>query len=193
MRFPLLALLVFPLPALADACEERLADLIGHDAVPEGAYLIHSTGMVSGLKTESLHHYLSSRHFLIEMIAPAGIPDTLHFDGGLYLAGPKGWTLSQQIDADQIERDGQALRATQAAGITSATCTTEQREGISFDVVAGTVAQSAPYDRDTQMRYVINTETGLLHEMSQVYGVSGMAGEVRFVYTPAPGLELPRP
>lgn len=191
-RCLLLALL--PLPAVADPCTERLAALVGSPALIEGPHDIQSRGTIGTMQTETLHHYIDAQHFVVETVLPAGIPDTLHYQGGTYTAdGAGGWVLSTRVDAAQMEAEGARMRAEEAAAITQARCGTEDRNGTGYEVVEGTIAAIPPYNAERSLRYVIDTATGQLVEHAQAYDLHGMKTLVTFTYTPNPGLVLPLP
>lgn len=193
MRFLSLFLLL-PLPALADPCADRLAELVASPALVDGPHDIVSIGTMGTMQTHTVHHYVDAQHFLVETVAPAGMPDTLHYQGGMYTAdGNGGWTLSTQVDAAQMEAEGARMRAEQAAAISSARCGTETREGTTYEVVEGTIAAIPPYNAERMLRYVIDPASGQLVEHGQAYEMHGMKTLVTYTYMPNPELVLPTP
>jgi hypothetical protein len=184
----------FPATAQADDCSARLAALLGSIPYEGQPYEVRLQSDTNGVPGLFIQKWASPRHGLIHTLEPAGMADTLHHEGAAYAPdGQGGWTKLYEADPAQQDKDAAAFRATLAANVRTATCGSDTRDGITYVLVAGTVAAMPPYDGDLTYRYLLVPDSGAIAHMDMDYTMSGLLTTSTFAFSPAPGLTLPTP
>ncbi|MBO9466955.1 hypothetical protein J7443_17045 [Tropicibacter sp. R15_0] len=192
MRLALITCL--PLPALADPCVDRLADILANPLFTQTPYEAQATGKIGGGETITFQQFMSDTHSLIKTITPKGLPDTLFYEGGTYQAdGNGGWTLLYSTDLQQYKDGLAATRKGQSENVLSAECDNVEIDGSTYDQISGVIDIVPPYQSEWQVSYVMDPATGLPKQFTYAYTLNGMEAVSRFDYTAKPDMQLPKP
>lgn len=186
----LIALLLLPVPALADDCTQRLRSLLATDLAANGPYTAMNTNVMAGTEQTYRQSFVSDRHFLVEPISPPGLPATLHHDGSAWHAdGADGWTLAWERDADEAAKAIEEQRQANADAVETATCT----EADGTLAVEGTLGPTPHFGPQATVGYLVDTATNQVVELSYAYVVNGVPVTANYRISRAPGLTLPLP
>ncbi len=189
-----LCLTLLPLPVMADPCHDQLFEILANPLYAKIPYEAHAAGSIGGMETVTHQKFLSDTHSLIKTITPAGLPDTLFYQGGTYHPdGAGGWKLLYETDLEAYEQGLEDTRKGRSQAILKAECTEIDIEGAAHTKISGAIDVVPPFQSEMQVEYVINPETGLPVQFSYAYTMNGMQAESRFEYKALPGLELPTP
>jgi len=192
---PLLALLMtLPAPALADDCAARLSDLLATSLTADGPYIAENVNMVAGMRQVYRQHFVSDTHFLVQQLEPAGMPDTLHYNGGAWTSdGAGGWTLAWQMPPEDAAAGMVAQREAMAGAVESATCATETLDGRAMERITGLLGETPTFGPSLAVSYLVDTTTGQFTHLTYDYTLNGMEMHAEYEISPAPGLDLPLP
>ncbi|AHM02910.1 hypothetical protein roselon_00468 [Roseibacterium elongatum DSM 19469] len=181
-------------PVLADDCAARLSQLLATSLTAEGPYIAENVNMVAGMRQVFRQHFVSDTHFLVEQLEPAGMPDTLHYDGGAWTAdGAGGWTLAWQIPAEEAAAGMVAQRQAMAAAVENARCTTETRDGRMMERISGLLGETPTFGPSLAVAYLVDATSGQVTHLTYDYTLNGMEMQADYVISPAPNLTLPLP
>lgn len=191
MRPLTLALLILlPSPALADDCADRLRAALATDLAAEGPYVAMNTNVMAGQEQVYRQSFVSDRHFLVEVLKPEGLPDTLHYEGGAWNGdGAGGWSLAWQMDADEAAAGIEAQRQAAAAAVRSAAC---RSEGGTLHI-DGTLGPTPHLGDAAAVVFVIDEASDAVSAFSYAYTLNGMDVTARYQITREPDLTLPVP
>jgi hypothetical protein len=189
-----LALLLLPSLAQADDCTARLADLVSRPAMNGQPHEALVTVAVDNQRMVMRYQNLSERHQLVEIIEPTGDPGFMLFENGYYAPdGAGGWAYLEPSNIDAQQANFARMRAAQAAGILTATCGAESRDGITYDRIDGSIGPFPPFDNGMTLRYLLLPETQVVAVMENSYDLDGVVTNSSFVFTLTPDLTLPTP
>jgi hypothetical protein len=183
-------LLLLPAPALADDCAERLRTLLATDLTADGPYTAMNVTVMGGTEQTYRQSFVSDRHFLVEPLAPADMPATLHHEGAAWHAdGAGGWTLAWETDADAAAQAIEDQRQASAAAVESATCT----EADGTLAIEGTLGPTPHFGPQATVAYLVDTATNQVLELSYAYVINGVPVTANYQISRAPDLTLPLP
>jgi hypothetical protein len=182
-----------PLPALADACTERLADLLTRDFTLGQPVRIHNLTDIGGDISESEILWKGYDHSLTTAIRPER-PPTLNYQGAMYFGdGNGGWMKVADNDWQALRDTAQAGKEASAKAIVSATCSEAHLDGTAVDLVAGEVTAPPPAAGTVTHSFWVDRTTGFTPRVEFVNATGAVPVTVTSTMTQEPGLEIPLP
>lgn len=198
MRLMISAVLVvvWAVPAFADPCEDRFAELLINGNQEMGPVRIHITQeIVGGTTSLNYHHSDGDGNGMTEMIDPAGDPWSLFLGDKMFRSDDKGktWSYINSFDAEKSRTDMKSAMTTDLSSASGVMCGEEDMDGVSHEVVEGSYLSSMLSGGAIYTKYWVNPENGWVVKSYSHIQSGGFESKTTQLIEPSPDLVLPKP